>query len=373
MFNLSINNDTIAVMKRLQDLFLKYEHYLSPMALIGGFIFDNLTLRRIDLLVDNLLMLAYLFIAYLIIFFFSAYNAGRLRGRAVERFADVAPYILQFVFGGLFSAFVVFYLRSASLLTSWPFIICLAILLIGNEVFRERYLRLVFRLSIFFIALFSYSILVLPILLHKMGAKIFLLSGFVSLILIGLVIYSLFTLMPGRPKLVRKILLTSVGGIYVAFNILYFANIIPPIPLSLKESGIYHSVVRTAGGYEVRYEPPPWYLFFKDFNPTFHWAPGSRVYSYSAVFAPTKLNTTILHRWLYYDKNKKQWVEMDRLQFPIFGGRDGGYRGYTLKTNVKPGKWRIDVITERGQLLGRMNFRIVQVDFQPELKFRLQR
>lgn len=43
----------------------------------------------------------------------------------------------------------------------------------------------------------------------------------------------------------------------------------------------------------------------------------------------------------------------------ISGGRDDGYRGYTYKSNLKEGKWQVDVITEEELILGVIDFEIV--------------
>lgn len=353
----------------IKEIYVKYEHYMSPIALLSGFIWDNLTLRRIDLWVENLIMIIYLVVVGGGILFLNAYYSCRLRGRIFEKFMYPMLFLLQFGFGGLFSAFFIFYSRSASFIVSWPFLLVLVFLLIGNEFFRERYLRLTFQISIFFVALYSYSIFAVPILVGKMGADIFILSGVVSLILIGLFILILFRLTPGKVGQSRSLILVSIGSIYLLSHIFYFTNLIPPIPLSLKGDGIYHYIERTANGqYFVQYEPAPWYLPFKEFNSVFHWTPGTPVYYYSAVFAPTKLNMVILHRWSYFDEEKDEWIETDRIRYSIFGGRDGGYRGYTFKKNIAPGEWRVDVMTERDQILGRTNFEIVQADSVPKLE-----
>ena len=42
----------------------------------------------------------------------------------------------------------------------------------------------------------------------------------------------------------------------------------------------------------------------------------------------------------------------------IFGGRDGGYHTYSIKGNIIPGLWRVDIETERGQIIGREEFKI---------------
>ena len=355
---------------KTKDIYFKYERYITPAAFFAGFIWDNLTLRRIDLLFENLTFIWNLLIVGVGIILINGYEAGLIRWRFADRFLKFAPLLMQFSFGGLFSAFFVFYSRSASVFSSWPFLLFLLVLFVGNDFFRKRYLRLTFQLSVFFIALFSYSVFALPVLFGKMGAVVFIASGIVSLLVIGGVIFLLWKIVPEKVKKSQHALVFCIGGIFFAFQFSYFANVIPPIPLSLKESGIYHSVERISNDsyiYKVSYERAPWYLFFEDQSSVFHLEPDSKVYIYSAIFAPTKIETLILHRWLYFDAEKKDWIEMSRVPFSISGGRDGGYRGYTYKSSVKPGKWRVEVINDRGQVLGHRTFKVVEDDLIGEL------
>ena len=318
---------------------------------------------------ENLVIITYLSLAGIAIVLINIHEAGRLRFRLFEKINYLLPVFLQFAFGGLFSVFVVFYSRSASLATSWPFLLFLILLLLGNEFFREKYVRLVFQFSIFFVALFSYSIFAMPILIGKLNAWVFVLSGIASLFLISIFLYIIFYFTPAKIKQSRRLLLTSVGVMYIAFNFFYFTNIIPPIPLSLKDSGVYHYIEKNnSGGYNVSYEPAPWYYFFRDAHPTFHWVQGEKVYFFSAVFAPTKINTDIAHRWSYFDEEKDKWIEKSKLNFPIVGGRDGGYRGYSWHGDITSGKWRVEVMTERGQILGRHIFTIEETKIRPQLK-----
>ncbi|MEA3272623.1 MAG: DUF2914 domain-containing protein [Patescibacteria group bacterium] len=357
----------------LKKLFTKYEHYLSPGALIGGFVWDNFTLQRIDLWLENLVILTYLFITGASILFLNAHSGGKFRNKFSDKFVKLIPLFLQFAFGGLFSAFVIFYTKSADIWTSWPFLLVLAGLLLGNELFRERYKRFVFQLSIYFVALFSYSIFAVPVFVGQIGAWVFILSGFLSLALIVAFVFIISRFLPVEILQNKRLITYSIGGIYLLFNIFYFTNIMPPAPLALKEGGVYHYVERLeTGDYFVRYESPPWYLFFKDYNPIVHLTPNQPVYVYGAIFAPTKLNTKIVHRWAYYNERRGEWIVTDKLGYQIFGGRDGGYRGYTYKSNTTPGKWRVDIITERGQVLGRMKFDVTSVESPPDLKVDLK-
>lgn len=347
------------IIKKIRGLYIKHERYMLPVAFLAGFVWDSLTLKRIDLLYENLVFLMYIFVA----------GAGIILVNISRRYIRWAPLFMQFAFGGLFSGFVVFYFRSASFLASWPFLALLLFFLVGNEVFKKQYLRLVFQLSVFFTVLFSYAIFALPVFTGQMGEGTFLLSGVLSLFVMGLLVFILNFSIPGKIYHVRRALFSSVLGIYLLLNIFYFTNIIPPIPLSLKVFDIYHSVEKnSAGQYLVSFEPVRWYDFSRKIKPVFHWSQGAPVYAFSAVFAPTKINTTIFHQWYYFNGKTGKWVESSRLGFPIVGGRDGGYRGYTVKNATFPGRWRVEVVTGRGQVLGRIDFEVVESRSAPNLE-----
>jgi len=332
----------------LKKIFHRYERRIGFLFLAGGFIFDNLTLTRVDLFLDNMVLLFYLVLV--------AVGIIVINSRA-EKYHDFIPYAMQFAFGGLFSGFLVFYFRSGSVAASLPFFLMLAIFFVGNEFFRERYKLFNFHLAVFFVALYSYAIFSLPILLRQLGADVFILSGFLSLIVIFLLFYLIKKISPQKISSHGKLNAITIIGIYFLFNIFYFANIIPPIPLALKEGGIYRNVERVNGDYVFYGKEKKWYQFWQKNKYSF--VPGESVYAYTAVFAPTKINSQIFHRWSFYDPKNKEWVESGKIGFPIKGGRDGGYRGYSVKESIFPGKWRVDVVTERGQIIGRIGFEII--------------
>ncbi|MCH8889028.1 DUF2914 domain-containing protein [Patescibacteria group bacterium] len=344
-------------MQKIKDFVATHEQQLSFGALLSGFLVDNFTLSRIDLWLDNIILFSYLLVAG-----FSIILINTWRRPFVERWI---PYAMQFAFGGLFSGYVIFYSKSATLAGSWPFIVMLAILLLGNEFFKERYQRLIFQMSIFFVAVFSFLIFFLPVVIGEMGASIFLLSGATSLLVIWLFIKLLALLTSGATKAYQGKMKASIVGIFLAFNLLYFTNIIPPIPLSLKELDVHYAVEREGQNYIVYSEDTKWFEFYK--RNTYQHIDGEPLSSFSAVFAPTRLTEQITHKWSYFDEESESWILLAQISFPITGGRDGGYRGYSVKKNVFPGQWRVDVVTERDQILGRKNFRVVAADDIPPL------
>ena len=345
----------------------KNKVHLTSLVFISGFILDNFTLTRVDFFYDNLILTGYLVIAFLAIVTLHI-STKKHFGLSFKVFINRwFPLLVQFAFGGLFSGYIIFYSRSGSFFESWPFIIFLGFIIIGNELIKKRHL-LEFQLAIFFIAVFSYSIFLVPVLLGKMGASVFLLSGFASFATFCFLLVILNHLSYIKAERIRFILII-IGILYLLFNLAYFTNIIPPIPLSPKEIGVYHSVTRLPdGSYSVAFEPDTRFLFFKEISKKFNRVSNEPVYVYSSVFAPINLSTKILHRWNYYDENKAQWIVSSLVDFPIFGGRDGGYRGYSVKENTFPGKWRVDVITEQGQLIERIKFKVVSTNIAPKLE-----
>lgn len=401
-----------AISPRTKKILEWYERRLAPVAFIIGFIFDSITFTRVDFLFDHIILIGHLLIAASGITLVNAHAEGRLRpvrgrdrgkydnkstknnhyelesvesggfiksrsasngvrGEFAARFALFYPLMIQFSFGALFSGFTVLFARSGSFAGSWLFLVLLVFILVGNEFFRERYKRFIFHISIYFVALFSYAIIAIPVLVRDIGPWIFVLSGVASIAAILLVALVLVLVAPAMVRENRGRLIKTVGCIYFIFTLFYFTNIIPPVPLVLKHLEIYHSIELTRNGtYRLEYEEAPWYRFFDGVSKTVHWALGKKIIAFSSVFAPTDINTKIVHRWLYYDEVSGKWVERSVIGFTMKGGRDTGYRGYSEKEAMTPGTWRVEVRTERGELLGRRTFEVVEASAAPKLEIR---
>jgi hypothetical protein len=347
--------------KSTEELLRWYEHYISPVTLIIAFTLDTLAFKRVDLLLSNLLLFAYLTLAAVSIILYHLIQSGRLRGAFFLAILPFVPIGMQFGFGGLFSGFVILYSQSAAYATSWIFIVLLAALLIGNERFRKLYTGFVFQASVLFVTLISFLIFFLPVVTGKIGTTLFLISEGIAVGVMILFVRGFGFLAPEVYRSARWKLLRTTGIILLIFNLLYFTNVIPPLPLALKEAGVYHSVKRINGEYHLEAEPLQWYQRYLQYNTVFHKSPGENVYVFTSVFAPTKLSTTIKHEWQYYDPAWKAWIDVSEVSFPIQGGRDGGYRGYTLQDATRPGEWRVSVKTADDRLIGRVSFYIEDV------------
>ncbi len=348
----------------MEDLAAWYMRYISPLALIGGFIADNLILlKRVDVWTSHALLFSYLAIAALSIIILNLITTGRIRNTWVLKITPLIPVVTQFAFGGLFSGYLSLYSRSASFPLSWVFVVIVTALLLGNERFVRQYMKFSFQMSMFFAVLFSYLIFFLPIVFHRIDQWMFVWSGLVSLVIIACFLRFIGYLMPELLKRERTRVARIIAVIFIVFNVLFFSNAIPPLPLALKSAGIYHSVERTQDGvFHLGAESEPWYREYIPHTTVFHHTPGSIAYAYSAVFAPTGISTVILHEWQYYDPSVGEWLTKSTVRYPIIGGRDGGYRGYSFYKSVVEGKWRVNVITQYGRLIGRISFTVVDVE-----------
>ncbi len=356
---------------RATNLYKKFEVYISIITFSFGLIATFLTLTRVDMFIENFWIVINLLIVIFAIFIITLYeNGAKLKNIEEIKRQNLNFYftlLMQFAFGGLFSTFFVFYIRSSSLLDSWLFLLILVILLVGNEIWKKHYERLTFQISALFISIYLFLIFLLPVVFHRLGADLFILSGILGLILIFIFTRLLRKFAIERFQDNHRNLKRSIIGIFIIMNIFYFTNIIPPIPLSLKDSGVYHQITKiSAGQYLATGEKGSWQDYFKRF-PAIHISAGGVVYAYSAIFSPIKFATEIVHQWQYYDETKEEWVNSSKITLPIAGGREEGFRTYSIKQGLAPGFWRVKVQTARGQVLGKINFTVESPITLPDL------
>ena len=340
----------------------RHEHAVPPALFLGGVTWDALTLQRIDALLDNLILGVYLVLLGGFVVLGTLSRNDRPLARPLQKLARWAPGAIQFLAGGLFSAYVIYYTRSASLTTASLFLLLLVALLVANEVIWGRLWSTYVLVGVYFLAVFCYFTFFMPTALGTMGFGVFLTSGFVSAgLVIGLVLYlDAYNVFGGTGAFAGAVgLVLGLLGLVVLF---YVQHWIPPVPLALQKGGVYHDVDREGDAFVLRYEQPPWYRPWDTGDDPFHLAPGDTVHCFAAVFAPTDLRTTVYHHWQYYDETRKTWVDTDRLGYRVVGGRRSGYRGYTFKRHVHPGEWRVTVETPDGRPIGRIRFDVVRAD-----------
>ena len=351
----------LSTYKKYLALYKRHERKIIPGMLVLGFLVDVVTFRSIEIRATFIILFIHLVllagaIGYILVYDyalseheFKALGYGRL----------LAPLAMQFSFGALLSAGFIFYSFGGALSVSWPLIVVIVFLMLSNEFFKQSYLRPMVQCGVYFFVLFTTLSVMLPFLFRSLSPWIFVLSGIISVVVLGLLVYGLTRLVPVL-RVFWKRFGVVVGVLFVFLNGLYFLDIVPPIPVSLREAGVYHQVVRTVEGYEVMQESQSWWQKIVP-GQTIHSTSDGQIYIFTAVFAPRDLRVPVVHHWQYYDRAEGGWVTDRKFSFGISGGRAEGYRGFSVHARVREGKWRVLVETERGQVIGRVDFRVVRV------------
>ena len=338
--------ETPSSIERLRLYYSRNEGRVAATFFAAGFIFDMVTVGRIDswaTIAQQALYLA-LILAALMQMFVEQYSAPRERWYSKYR----SP-MVHFLLGALLNLYAIFYFKSSSLLVSFGFLGVLVSLLLANELKRIKTLGLPFKFALAGLCLLSFAVCVVPIIFGSIGVAVFLtsmLAGSVPLAVVG------FT---ARPKdAARRQILVPLGCALILFLTFYFFRLIPPVPLSIPFIGVYHNVERTEAGYRLTHERPAWRLWHNG-DQSFVARPGDRVYVYFRVFSPARFSEQLEMRWHWKDP-VRGWTLHDTIPIRIVGGREQGFRGYAFKSRYQPGEWKVQVETADGREIGRVYF-----------------
>lgn len=341
--------------QRAYTLAQQYQHRVGFAAFCVGFLFDIVTLVRIDRWYEQTSLAVYMITGTVLLVWIALLER---HGREVS---NVAFSVLQFVYGALTGTFLVLYGRSGTLEGSVFFLSGLVLLLVGNELLRSRYRVVLFRVGMWYVLLTAYITLQLPLLYGRIGFDVFQ-HGLITAALCGFVVLVVF-----RATRVFTRARDFFGGIVLLVLILllywvsYATHSIPPVPLSLQSAFIAHTVAREGNVYTVTYEQSrvPW---FRESSPRFTVETsldGPRMYCFSQIYAPATLSSPLQHRWEVYDAATKTWNVVATIPFSITGGRSEGYRAYSYitlhsdDTNKGYGWYRCSIETTEGFLVGR--------------------
>lgn len=347
------------MINRFKAFVRKHRKYLPVFFFMSGFIWDSLTLGRVDRLYDQVILSSYLVLLSICLYLFNRSPDGRWEGTFLEKYQDYFPLAIQFFLGGLCSAYVIYFSRSVSFSKTLLFFVILLILLFANELLKKRISNKYLQFGAYFFVNFTFFTFFIPTLLGTINKFIFLLSGAISLgITLGLVIFIFNKSDSTREEVHLGKLSGLILAIYFMINSFYFLNLIPPVPLALDTGLVAHQIEREGNFYKVTYEQNPWYKFWRENRHEYVYSSGSNVYVFTSIFAPTNFTKDVLHQWKWLSPYTQKWEVIDKIGFEVEGGRDEGFRGYTFKNKMMEGKWRVDVVTREGLVLGIINFEI---------------
>jgi hypothetical protein len=363
------------LMDRVQEFRARHEKWEIAAFFFIGFLYDVITLSRVD---DGLTMVqqfVYLCVLASLLLLEQRYPQGAEPPKALAKVWKWREDAIHFFYGSLLSSFMLFFFKSASGFTALLFLAVMFTLLVANELPRFRQLGPVIRVALFSLCVSMYLSYVLPVAIGRLNFWIFLLAQ----VLAGGVVYGMMWLLQQRWKLMdaraamRQVAIPGFG-VLVALLFLYLVRVIPPVPLAVTFSGIYHRVQRVdgvPGGTEFHlYHERSWWKFWHKGDQTFRVRPGDKVNYFVSVFAPKGFNQYKVYVTWQYDDPKKGWRQFYRMPLPARStGAEVGYRTYANLTNPPEGDWVAVLETEDGHEINRLSFSVEKDERTEERQF----
>ncbi len=338
------------------QFYQRHEALVSIGVFVFGFIFDILTLGRIDDLLNLIQQAIYIVLLGALIIIEIKVKTGRTtlspRGLKFWRYHDL---VVHFLFGSLLSAYTIFFYTSASAFMSFFFILLLAGLMFANEIPRIQQLGLSVRVVLFSICVLSYFAFFYPILLGHVGALPFWLGFLSSVLTMGLIWKLNFKGRIARGDFMTRNVLAPALGMHLLFLIGYYASLIPPVPVAVKKIGVYYDVEKINDHYYGKHLRS-WWRFWNG-PQDFLARPGDKVVVLVSIFSPARFEDKVYLKWYRHGPDGRSLE--DTIPLKILGGRDEGFRGYGVKQFYTPGDWSVEVETSDGREVGRIGFTIV--------------
>ncbi|MCP3061001.1 DUF2914 domain-containing protein [Myxococcus sp. K38C18041901] len=350
---------TPTLMEKVQAFRTRHEKWEMAAFFFGGFLYDIISLSRIDDTLTLVQSFAYLLVLATLLLLEQRYPEGVEPPKLLEKVWRWREDAIHFFFGSLLSVFMLLLFKSTSGFTPYLFVIGMFALLVANELPLFRKMGPVVRVSLLSLCVTMYFACLLPVVIGRIGFWVFLLAmalGCASM-------YGLMRLMarwrPDMHYLVRNVAVPGFG-VQVALLACYLVGIIPPIPLAVQYSGIFHDVKRVSPGvYQLTsVDDSVWFKPWTWFGPDFVIRPGDKPYYFFRIFAPKNFAPyKVRVRW-FYDHPEKGWTTNGSgfVANVSSNGTDGGYRYYATTSNLKPGNWRVVLETEDGHEINRLSF-----------------
>jgi hypothetical protein len=354
-------------LERLKLYYGRHEGRVAAAFFAAGFVFDMVTVGRIDswaTIGQQAVYLTVALIALLQMLLELDQPPRQPAGFVLKRwYYEYRSALVHFLMGALLNLYAIFYFKSSSLLVSFGFLGFLVLLLLANELRRVKSAGLPFKfglLSLCFLSFFAYLV---PVLVGSISLALFLVSMLAGCVPFMVAAWVVGRASPAKSALVRRQVLLPLGCVLVGFLTFYLFRLIPPVPLSIPFIGVYHQVERTGDSYRLSHERPAW-RFWHNGDQSFVAQPGDKVYVFFRIFSPARFSDQVQMRWHWKDP-ARGWTPHDTIPIRIVGGREQGFRGYGVKSNYQPGEWKVQVETLDGREIGRVYFDLVAVPPAP--------
>ncbi|NOK05953.1 MULTISPECIES: DUF2914 domain-containing protein [unclassified Myxococcus] len=350
---------TPTLMDKVHQFRARHEKWEMAVFFFGGFIYDVLTISRIDDTLTLAQNFGYLLVLTGLLLLEQRYPDGVEPPKFLQKVWRWREDGIHFLFGSLLSAFMLLLFKSTSGALPYLFVVGLFALLAANELPLFRKLGPIMRMVLLSLCVTMYFVCLLPVVLGRMGFWVFLLAVAVGCASIFGVMRLIRRWRPDNRYLLRNVAIPGFG-VQAALLGLYLVGVIPPLPVAVQFAGIYHQVERVSPGvYHLSsVDSGAWYKPWTWGGPDFLMQPGDKPYYFFRIFAPKHFQSyKVRVRW-YFDDPQKGWTTYGNgfMATVSSNGTDGGYRFYATTSNLKPGKWRVVLETEDGHEIHRLNF-----------------
>ncbi|GHG93220.1 DUF2914 domain-containing protein [Comamonas sp. JC664] len=351
---------TPTLLDKVQQFRARHEKWEMALFFFGGFLYDVLTIGRIDDTLTLVQNFGYLLVLTGLLLLEQRYPDGVEPPKFLVKVWRWREDAIHFLFGSLLSAFMLLLFKSSSGALPYLFVAGIFALLAANELPVFRKLGPVMRMVLLSLSVTMYFICLLPVVLGRMGFWVFLLAVALG----SLSIFGMMRLIarwrPDDSRYVLRNVAVPGFGVQAALLGLYVVGVIPPLPVSVQFAGIYHQVERVSPGvYHLSsVDARTWYKPWTWGDPDFLMQTGDKPYYFFRIFAPKHFQSyKVRVRW-YFDDPQKGWTTYGNgfVADVSSNGTDGGYRYYATTSNLKPGKWRVVLETEDGHEIHRLNF-----------------
>ncbi len=342
---------------RIGALHARHAGKTLVLSFLGGFVFDAVMLSRIDEPGMLIQQGAYLLICGTLLAVTQRMELKKLEPppwlRKPWHYVDHA---IHFMLGTLLNAYSIFYFRSASGLTALGFVVIITSLLALNELPRFQKLGPVVLYALYSICLTSYFAYLFPVLLRHISPWMFYLAVGAALLPLTLQVSLLLKWGRAFSQVARHVALPAYG-VQLVFLLVYALRIAPPVPLAVKEMGIYHDVQRAPGGRRLLHQKRAW-KFWQKGDQDFLERAGDKVYCFARIFAPARFRDRLDIVW-YRDDPKKGWIEYHRFASTIAASSERGFATDGYLTHPPPGNWRVEIQSGDRRTMGLLHFTVI--------------
>ncbi len=345
----------LSVFKNAVSFFKNHGKHLSSILFVASFIIDFAFLPGVTHPLTPVIGILYA-LGFGGALFARSYLLTKAKGDVfTNKLSSVLSILLAFFSGSLLSYIFVLYYRSSYLAGAVPFFLFALFVIFANEYIKSKKYRTYLDVSVFYFTVTALSLFLFPFLFHSVSNIVFLYSLTVAFFLSIVYTYLLISILP-KELVQKKILYAITLWAPCAFAFLYSTESIPPLPLSITSAAIYQSVEKIGNEYHVTEE-------VRDgVSTTLHIREGKTLYFFTTIFAPALIKAPIEHVWELYNEETGSWNVASNVSFNVVGGREEGYRGYSMQKTTPPGRWRVSVYLDNKRLIGRHYFSLESAD-----------